>query len=897
MTFRRVVAMAACACLVALATSSRAQRDANALRASHHSLYDRGQVAAAIPIAEDEAALRRAQGNVLELAAALHDLGVYLALAGQPEHARACLEEALVIRRAAPSNTGPLVAETLLALVPLRSGDESRAAAEEAYRLRCDAFGNDSAPAAEARYWLVLEDEVALRDVLRIQQRELGPDHALIARTLRALDNADLSEPWRSEQYSRESLAMLRRVYGPDDPRLFDGMFDLAFKLRSAGEIQESIDLLAEGLAIYEKQFDVHPRMINCRNGIAIMSNDLQRYAESERLMRRNLRDCRILYPDDSVQSAFVTINLALTCMFLGQCAHADSLLDDATARAGVLGERGEDVTHLAHTIGAYRGRLATWCGRYAEAEVFLKAAQERAFARNYPPGHEQIVKSYLYLGEARAGAGDFRGAESYFDQAVESYETVRSRIGPGTRPASFQKTPYEYRALARLASNRPEDAWQDIERSRGRLLSDSLLGGAIPFPLARVQRALGADDAIVGWVDHELPDGSPLAYAYVVRSTGSVRWVQLPADRTERVFARAERYRRFRAAIVDAGYSAFGGAEFPGDEARRIWKERVAPLMGHLDGATTLTVIPSDAMAALPLDALVDETGRFAGDRFAIRQAPSASVYAWLCEQSRGTGKTPRSGLLVGDPPFREEHLAAWTRPAMETASRGRADPATLRGAVRRDQASLEALPRLPWSREEVESIAALLPDATVLLGADASRESIERLAANGELARFDVVHLATHALVDDLTPERSALVLAQVGCTKDADARGTCLVTAEEIDGWHLNAELVTLSACETALGRNVFGEGTIGFAYPLLRAGARSLLASRWPVNDEATALLMGRFYSNWIGAKGATRMTTAEALREARVWLRQWRDRSGSRPYEHPYYWASFVLVGR
>jgi CHAT domain-containing protein/tetratricopeptide (TPR) repeat protein len=853
-------------------------------------------VAVAIPIAEREVALRRAQANALEVAAALHDLGVYLTLGGQYDRARAGLNEALTLRRAAPINTSVLVSETLLALVPLLPGDQSRAAADEAYRLRRAAFGDNSPEAAAARYWLSLGDEAALREVLAIQQNHLGPDHADIARTLRALSGTRIGEHGRNEQLSRQSLAMLRRIHGPDDPRLYDGLFDLAHKLRAVGETQEAIDLLAEALAIYEQQFDVHPRLISCRNGIAIMSNDLQRYADAERLMRRNARDCRILYPDDSVQSAFVTNNLALTCMFLGQCARADSLLDEAAARARVLQARGEDVEHLVHTNGAYRGRLATWCGRYAEAEKWMKASLDNTLvARKYPPGHEQIVKGYQYLGEARAGARDFAGAEAYFDEAVKSYETVRPLTGAGSRPAAFQKTPYEFRALVRLAMDRPEAAWQDIERSRGRLLSDSLLGHAFPFPLSRVQRSLAPDEAIVGWVDHELPEGRPQAHAYVIRATGPVAWTTLPGDPNERVFSRASRYRAFRSVIAEAGYSAFA-RDFPRADATRLWHERIAPLSAHLGGVHTLIVIPSDAMASLPIDALVDDRGAFVGETYAIRQAPSASVYAWLCEQSRGGEPVARSGLLVGDPPFREEHLAAWKPATMDVASRGAVAPATLRGAVKGDAASLEALPRLPWSREEVHAIEKVIPKTTTLLGKDASRASIERLAARDELARFDVIHFATHALVDDVRPEHSALVLAQVG-GKKRGAGDAGVVTAEEIDHWRLDAELVTLSACETALGRNVFGEGTIGFAYPLLRAGSRSLLASRWPVNDEATALLMGRFYAKWLGAKGTTPMNKAEALREARTWLRAWTARDGSRPYEHPYYWASFVLVGR
>jgi CHAT domain-containing protein len=122
------------------------------------------------------------------------------------------------------------------------------------------------------------------------------------------------------------------------------------------------------------------------------------------------------------------------------------------------------------------------------------------------------------------------------------------------------------------------------------------------------------------------------------------------------------------------------------------------------------------------------------------------------------------------------------------------------------------------------------------------------------------------------------------------------------EEIaNSWRLDAELVTLSACDTALGRNVGSEGVIGFAYPFLAAGARSLLVSQWKVDDEATALFMGRYYREWLGdvdgsASGREGKSKVEALQATRQWLRDYKDSSGERPYEHPYYWAAFILIG-
>ena len=144
-----------------------------------------------------------------------------------------------------------------------------------------------------------------------------------------------------------------------------------------------------------------------------------------------------------------------------------------------------------------------------------------------------------------------------------------------------------------------------------------------------------------------------------------------------------------------------------------------------------------------------------------------------------------------------------------------------------------------------------------------------------------------------------------------------------------WDLNAELVTLSACETALGRDLGGEGFVGFTQALLMSGARSVCLSLWKVDDTATALLMQRFYANMLGRRPepCAPMPKAEALREAKFWLRGLRraevmaltaEMSGAgergkgvkartpasipgaddndRPYESPHYWAAFVLAG-
>jgi tetratricopeptide (TPR) repeat protein len=249
-----------------------------------------------------------------------------------------------------------------------------------------------------------------------------------------------------------------------------------------------------------------------------------------------------------------------------------------------------------------------------------------------------------------------------------------------------------------------------------------------------------------------------------------------------------------------------------------------------------------------------------------------------------------------------------------------------------------------LPGTRYEVEALTRLFKfddrPTQILLGADASEQELDRMAATGELGRFGFIHLATHGVIDEDVPARSAVILTQTGLP---DPLEQVLHQKPVFDGrllvreiqrcWELKAELVTLSACETALGRDAGGEGFVGFTQALLMSGARSVCLSLWKVDDTATALLMQRFYANLLGRRAGltASMPKAEALREAKTWLRGLRrsevlaltaEQSGGiergkgtkarqsgenaatipaggandRPYGPPHFWAAFVLAG-
>jgi len=161
---------------------------------------------------------------------------------------------------------------------------------------------------------------------------------------------------------------------------------------------------------------------------------------------------------------------------------------------------------------------------------------------------------------------------------------------------------------------------------------------------------------------------------------------------------------------------------------------------------------------------------------------------------------------------------------------------------------------------------------------------EASRDLATSADLAQYRVVHFATHGILDTERPELSGLVLSLVD--RDGRPRDGYL-RLNELYALKLPAELVVLSACRTALGREMRGEGLVGLTRGFMYAGASRVLASLWMVDDRATAELMSHFYR---GLLGPAHLPAPAALRAAQEAVRS------QRRWEHPYYWAGFVLHG-
>ncbi len=187
----------------------------------------------------------------------------------------------------------------------------------------------------------------------------------------------------------------------------------------------------------------------------------------------------------------------------------------------------------------------------------------------------------------------------------------------------------------------------------------------------------------------------------------------------------------------------------------------------------------------------------------------------------------------------------------------------------------------RLPFTRREAEAIYSIAgeSDAFKALDFDASKPT----ALSEQLKDYRIVHFATHGLLNNEHPELSGLVFSLVdkqGNSQDGFLRMLDIYNME------LNAELVVLSACQTALGKEIGEEGLIGLTRGFMYAGAPRVVASLWKVDDEATAELMKKIYEGIL----RDHQTPAQALRNAQQWMctqKQWQS---------PYYWAGFVLQG-
>ncbi len=436
-------------------------------------------------------------------------------------------------------------------------------------------------------------------------------------------------------------------------------------------------------------------------------------------------------------------------------------------------------------------------------------------------------------------------------------------------------------------------------------LVDRFLQSSPIPYPdVETVRSGLAPGSALVGWLDldtgngtaHETAPIRDLAWAYVIRAdVPGITWVPLwhrygiaPLGGDHSLRAAVSISANFRTELVKLT-TPVPADPFLESQHRLLGHWFFDPILDQLDdlvGVDHLVVVPP-LMNMLPVQKMILPDGRRLIERFSVSYLTSATLLPALRERRRRP--LLDMALLLG-PPFSG---------AVSDAAESPLTVSMLHRAVSGDPTALALLPELPYAIAELDDVEANVPNTVRYDRERATEANIRALADLDELRQFSLIHIATHHVTSGHA-ELSGLAFRPPG--QDLPPGTDGLIDVEEIRLWNLDAELVVLSACQTA----TFGgqPNFYGIVQSLWEAGARSILVTFWNVDDAATRILMRRFYQNVSGnytdsrrgrAPG-TPLTKAAALAEAQVYLRDYEDETGNRPYEHPIYWTGFNLIG-
>lgn len=316
-----------------------------------------------------------------------------------------------------------------------------------------------------------------------------------------------------------------------------------------------------------------------------------------------------------------------------------------------------------------------------------------------------------------------------------------------------------------------------------------------------------------------------------------------------------------------------------------------LGPVAGELH-EKRIVIVADGALQYLPFPALPLPSGNPASPlivQHEIVLLPSASALWLMREELRGRQPAPKAVAILADAVFDkgDARLGVTAKGISRNRSKNSSD-LMVASAQTRAMRSFNGLGsgrgtlgRLPFSRREADAIKALIPEKDVMLalGFRASRAT----ATSPELSEYRYVHFATHGLLNSEQPELSGILLSSYD---EFGKRQNGFLQLHDVYNLKLSADLVVLSACETALGKDIRGEGLVGLTRGFMYAGVPRIVASLWNVDDAATAELMGMFYKAML-TEGKR---PAEALRTAQVHMAR------TNQWSSPYYWAAFTLQG-
>jgi CHAT domain-containing protein/Tfp pilus assembly protein PilF len=536
--------------------------------------------------------------------------------------------------------------------------------------------------------------------------------------------------------------------------------------------------------------------------------------------------------------------------------------------------------------------------GEYDKARNYFNEALE---LRNVAGDQRGIATTLADLARLERDRGNLIEARKRIEEALAQVERVRLNVASPQLRTTFFASVQQYREfyidlLMRLKKDNPLEQLEQVafnasETGRARSLLQLLseAGSKIreginpsPFTLDEIQHkildretllleySLGEERSFVWAVTPDTIKSFELPKRAVIEPAAR-RVYELLTARTVNIPKETLAQRRQRLQLADAEYAK---------ASARLSQLILGPVAAELKDKRLL-IVSDGLLQYIPFSGLPDPTTTRARALIVdheVVMAPSASVVGILRQETAGRKPASKMIAVLADPVFSNDD------PRVAAARLGRPAPfekAPPMYALRSGDPGLDGLRRLRFSRQEADEIARLA-------GSDSKLEAVDfaanrKLATSAELGQYRVVHFATHGIINNDHPELSGIVLSLV------DERGQPqdgFLRLYDLYNLKLSADLVVLSACQTALGKEIRGEGLVGLTRGFMYAGAPRVIASLWQIDDRASAELMKRFYQGLLGQK----LRPAAALRAAQVSMSQ------DPRWNLPHYWAAFTIQG-
>jgi CHAT domain-containing protein len=846
-------------------------------------------------------ALARAEKSWLLEANALKQLGNVYSLTSELTRAKGFLEQSLAIHRASPS---PVLAGSTfhtLGNVSYQMGDLQEARDNWEAGLSLARRSGDTA----------LETTETFSLGLLYQSR---------------------NEPQKALEYLERARAMQKTATAsPAEQGQTLGAIAVAF-LR-LGDGQKALDRLNEALALVQGAAnkravaEVHTRLAQAYESVGATSQALNQLLSVLALIREL---------GDRSAEANVLNEVSRAYYAAGDTSLEWSFAEQALEAATAVGNRSEQ----ARALGTF-GLAAFRTGDYPAALEY--GGRMLAIARSN--GLDAIEQSALFLlAQAEGASGNLTRARELALETVERMESVRGSLADSDLRLAYAaeaRDHYEFLidVLMRLHEQSPDrqfagEALAMSERARARSLLETLGESAADIrqgvepalvererdllamlrrktngrlrllagkhtqeQLDQLQKEIEGYDSQIQEIEAQIRSTSPryaaltrpqpltseeiqaaavdadtLLLEYFLGAKRSFVWVVSPSRIT--AYALPPR-QRIEAAAKNAFQEVERGTRAPALSV--LSGMLLKPIEAQL-GTRRLLIVADGALQYVPFAALPEPLNPAAPllARHELVTAPSASTLAALRRESAGRTPAPKLLAVLADPVFDRND-------ARVNRSTGNGEVAPVSGNLERSakESGVLSFDRLFFSRREADAVAALA-------GAGGVRKALDfearlETVTSPSLADYRIVHLATHGLVNSQHAELSGLVFSLV------DRQGlpqNGFLQAKDIYNLRLGADLVVLSACQTALGKEIKGEGLVGLTRGFMYAGVPSVVATLWRVSDRATAELMQTFYRGML----SDGLRPAAALRAAQDALR----REGR--WSAPYYWAGFVLQG-